>query len=267
MPASPVTTGARHARALLRLVLGCALAGAASAAAAAGSAGDPPAPFEPLEQLEIEAGAWSAEMITDIAAGPLSSELQFTRGVSDALAVALEIESEAGGGRLAIDQIGLTALVRLTGQDAAPVAAGALVKFAAGGDGRLAGAALGLVAERDVGPWAASANLTLRHQRDDGAAGHALDYAWSLKRRLGGAIALGAEGGGPLAVSAALGDRRHFIGLSLAVHTAHGLGVTRDFALALLREASLGHAATVLRCAIQLDFVPRPPRATPRREP
>ncbi|MEO7635986.1 MAG: hypothetical protein ABIS38_10120 [Sphingomicrobium sp.] len=264
MPASTVITRAGRARLLVRLALGCAAAAGWASAAAA----DVAVPFEPLEQHEIEAGAWSAEMITDIASGALSSELQLTRGISDAFAVELEIDGDVGRGRFAVEQVGLTALVRLTGDDSAPVAAGAVVKLAAGGDGRFAGAALGLVAERAAGPWAAAANLMLRERREDGAAGRALDYAWSLKRRLGAGIALGAEGGGPLANSAALGDQRHFIGLSLGYQSDHGRGVARDLAVSLLREASRrGAAATVLRCAIQFDFMPRSAWSSHRQLP
>lgn len=213
---------------------------------------------EQIDQLEPGGGEWQAEYFGTFGpGGEREHALETMFGLTDRLAVGVEIEAEYSEGAIAIDTAGLKALYRLTG-DAAPVALGLQVQLGFNDHARLAQAEARLIAEVQSDAWWAQANVMFRHSREDGENATGLAYAWSLQHSLGASAWLGLESSGqfaPLWRSAGAGaEAGHFAGPSLTFEWEMQGGNEIEFGLAYFRKIGGDGPPGSGRIFVQLGF-------------
>lgn len=140
------------------------------------------------------AGRWSLEYNgqfgrTGGAERPHSVEL--FRGVSERVAVGVEVEGESEGGEFAIEELGLGAIIALTGKDAAFQTA-MLVQAGVTTAGDFPQLEARLIARRAADRWHALGNIIVRHVDRDHRWTE-LGYAFALHREIADEIRLGLE--------------------------------------------------------------------------
>lgn len=203
----------REQRRFLALCSFIALEAASASARASGP--------EQLEQLELDGGEWQFEYSTLIGVGSQNEQsLQMLWGVTDQLAIGVEVEAEKSGGRWAFEGAAPTILYRFSdASDAIGVGIGAQIEFDS--ELRVASAEARLILEKKTRPWWVQGNLIARHGRRPEKSGAALAYGWSLSRSIGKNLWIGAEGsGGARRLSGPtpiIRDNGHFIGPALTV--------------------------------------------------
>lgn len=174
---------------------------------------------EQLEQLEPDGGRWQLEYYGVARA----HSLQALYGVSDRLALGVEIEGEAHGGRPTFEGVTPTALYRFSDADAAPFGVGVEVQAEFDPEMRLAGGEARLILEHKGRRWWAQGNAMLRASGDwrvDAAYGVAASRAIALGLWLGLEASGQAERGGGQFAGPALtlehgaGDAEVEVGLS-----------------------------------------------------
>ncbi len=212
---------------------------------------------EQLDQIEPGRGEWQAEYFgTFSKADENEQALEAMYGISDKVAVGIELEAERSDNGLAFDTLSAKALYRLTPPDAA---IGAGLQLQAGFDDHasLAEVEARLLVEAQSDRWWSQANLMLRRSREESRSGVSGAYAWSVQRSIVKGAWLGAEGSGQVGRTSCDGDGcehgGHFIGPSLTFEVEHGAGET-EIGLAAMRSISGGDAHTVARLFVQLTF-------------
>ena len=176
---------------------------------------------EQLEQLEPDGGEWQFEYSTLIGVGTEDEHsLQMLLGISDHLAIGVEVEAEWSAGRLAFEGVAPTLLYRFSdASDAVGVGVGAQIEFDSGL--RVASAEARLILEKKTHLWWAQGNLIAQHVSEEGEIGASLAYGWGLSRSIGKDLWIGAEGSGGvgrLSESASIiPDNGHFIGPAFTV--------------------------------------------------
>lgn len=234
---------------VLLLLAACLLA-----APAAGAAQAP----EQIDQLEPSRGEWQAEYFATIGRrGPSEHAIEAMYGVSDRLAVGLEIEAEYEAGELAFETLGPKALYRFTGEGA-PVAMGIQLQLGFDSDARLAEAEARLIVEAQSESWWAQGNLMVRRSSDGPWAATRLAYAWSLQHRVAKVAWFGLEASGQ---SAALWSQTgtgnepgHFAGPSLTLAWEPSPGHELELGVAYLHRLASEGAGDTARMFFQLAY-------------
>jgi hypothetical protein len=158
-------------------------------------AGAPEQTYEPGPK----AGAWQLEYNGEFG---LSGEaerghsVEVFRGISDRIALGVEVESEVSDGDFRVEEIGLGALVGLTGEGTA-VEAALLLKAGVSTDGDFPQLESRLILERDSEKWNLLGNLNLRYEKGE-ESGTSLAYAATAHRKLSEHLALGVEASGQI---------------------------------------------------------------------
>jgi hypothetical protein len=211
---------------------------------------------EQLDQIEPGKGEWQAELF-GVYGGEQAHAIEALYGVSDRIAVGMEIEAERDGGRLHVDTLAATILFRLSDPEDAPLGVGIKLQGAFGNGARLAEAEARLILERRTARWWVQADAIVRHARDDGEAGTGLAYAGSLQRTLGGDIWFGVEASGQLArlggEAALAPGGQHHLGPSLTVERRLGRGGI-EFGLAYLQRIAGRASGSAPRLFVQVTF-------------
>lgn len=178
---------------------------------------------EELEQLEPGKGEFQLEYSNLLGVrSKHEHSLQALVGISDRLAIGLEVETEWSAGSLTFEGVAPTILYRFTDPSHAigvGVGVGAQVELDA--DLRIASAESRLILEKKTRLWWAQGNLIARHVREDKESWSALGYSWGLSRSIGKDAWLGAEGSGSgvrvAGSTSAIPDDGHFVGPSLTI--------------------------------------------------
>jgi len=231
-----------------------ALAGLALAAPALALAQGP----EQIDQLEPGAGEWQAEYFGTFGpGGEREHALEAMFGLTEALAVGVELEAEVSHGAVAFDTVGAKALYRVTAEDA-PVALGLQVQLAFDDRAAMVQAEVRLIAEAQSERWWAQGNVMLRRSREDGETSIGPAYAASLQHQVTDYAWLGIEGSGAFAPLA--GERGtnaapgHFLGPSLTFEWQLAPGPEIEAGFALFRRVGGGGPRTSGRIFIQTSF-------------
>ena len=141
-------------------------------------------------------------------------------GVSDRLALGLEVEAEATDSDVDADEFGVGAILALTGEEA-PLEFALLLQAGVTANGDFPQIEARLIAEHEVGDWEFLGNLILRSE-DAEEQGVSLGYALSLHHELGKTVAIGLE---------ASGQAARLDGFEAGFDTAQYLGPSLQFSL------------------------------------
>ena len=215
---------------------------------------------EKLEQLEPDKREWQLEYFGLFGGGADEREHSFEvmTGITDRLALGVEIEASWADGALKIEGFAPTALYQFSDAIDDPVGIGIEVQAGLDRHGDFAGAEARLIAETRSSAWWLQADLILRHTRDDGMSASSVAYAGAINRAVADRLWLGVEGSGQaarLSGNAALARAgEHFLGPSLTYEL--GLGADREVEIGiayLRRLGSTGPPETV-RLNIELSL-------------
>ncbi len=212
------------------IILRAGLAALALSCATQAAAEAPEQLYEPAPAL----GEWRLEYNGQIGrteGSPRPHSLELFRGISEHIALGVEIEGEAEDGRLLVEEFGVGAIFGLTGEDA-PVEAALLVQAGVTTEGDFPQLEARLIVEHERGPWEMLGNVNVRRV-DAEEQGTSLGYAATVHRRLSDNFALGVETSGQ---AARLGG---YTGGFDAGHYA-GPSATLSFDVANGREVELG---------------------------
>jgi hypothetical protein len=228
----------------------CLLCAVPAAAAAQGP--------EQLDQLEPGRAEWQAEYFATV--GPDGEGQHATEGMfglSDRLAVGVEVEAEYQDGRLTFETLGPKLVYRFT-DGGAPIAMGMQVQLGFDPDARLAEAEARLIMAAENDNWWAQGNLMLR--RLDGGQGAAtnLAYAWSLQHAVTTFAWFGIEASGQSAPLwggvPATDEHGHFAGPSLTFEWEPSAGHELEIGFAYLHRIGGEGARGTGRVFAQLTF-------------
>lgn len=208
---------------------------------------------EQLEQLEPERGQWQAELHSRFSGSKSEGgqhSLELFRGLSEVLALGLEVEAGWDHGSLQVDEVGAIALARFTDAREDALGAGLMVGAAVGTDGRVSEIEARAIAEKITQEWWAQGNVIWRGSREDGDRSEMLAYAWSASRWIAQGLWIGLEGSGRIAGSAEPG---HYAGSALAFELELG-GREVEVGAAYLRRFGGEASAGTGRAFVQLGF-------------
>ncbi|MDH7973331.1 hypothetical protein QH494_14165 [Sphingomonas sp. AR_OL41] len=217
---------------------------------------------EQIEQLEPGKGEWQLEYYgffgkVDDDDGNEHS-LQAMAGVSEHLALGMDLQTSWSAGRLTVETIAPTALYRWSDPDNDPIGIGIELQAALDRHASLAGAEARLIVEKRSRRWWGQANLILRHTRADGATASSIAYGWSLARAVAPRLWLGAEGSGQAVrldgdpSLAPVGA--HFVGPALTWRPERPGKAEVEIGIAWLRRAAGTGPASTARLFVQLEF-------------
>ena len=212
---------------------------------------------EQLEQLEPGKGEWQLEYFGLFGGGADEREhsLQAMTGITDRLALGVEIESSWANGALKIESFAPTALYRFSDAVDDPVGIGFEIQAGLDRHGDFAGAEARLIAEKRSLAWWIQADLILRHTRDEGTSSNSVAYAWALNRAVMDRLWLGVEGSGQAArLSGSVPTREHFLGPSLTYELGLGGEREAEIGIAYLRRLGSEGPPDTARFFIQLGF-------------
>lgn len=212
-----------------------------------------------LEQLEPGRGEGQIEyqgLFESLAAAGSSHSVGVSYGLSERLALGVEIEGERESGRFELENLSVFALHRLTPAGAGPVALG--IKMSVGFDtgGHINEAEFRLIAERIGSGWWLQANLMAQGEAEHGQRSASVAFAANASREVMTDVWVGIEASGDLFRLAGSGPfaNGQFIGPAASIEV--GLGEDRELELGLvhsIRIAGQGPANS-LRMFAQLGF-------------
>lgn len=218
---------------------------------------------EQIEQLEPGKGRWQVEY--DGFFGPVGDDgegrehsLQALAGVSEHVALGMDMQTSWSQGALTVETIAPTMLYRWSDPDDDPVGIGVEVQAAFDRQAKFAGAEGRLIVEKRSRRWWGQANLILRHSRADGEAASSIAYGWSLARAVAPRLWLGVEGSGQAVrlggdpMLAPVGA--HFIGPALTWNTVRPGKAEVEIGLAWLRRTTGAGPTNTARLFVQLEF-------------
>jgi hypothetical protein len=238
-------------RGIATLIAGLCLSFAGTAAIAAGP--------EQIDQLEPDKGDWQLEYFgTFSGADENDHALEAMVGLSDKLALGIEVEGEYSNGDLRFDTVAAKALYRLTPKDA-EIGAGLQLEAAFDDRASLAEVEARLIVSSQSESWWSQGNTMLRRSTDDGRTDISGAYAWSVQRSLSKSAWLGLEGSGQVGRRSCddegcESDSGHFAGPSFTLELEHGRGAETEFGLAALRSLARGESDYVVRLFVQTTF-------------
>lgn len=236
----------------LRCLARCGLVALAAISSPALSAGP-----EQLEQLEPAGGEWQFEYSTLMGVHSEDEHsLQGLLGLSDHLAIGLEVETEWSGSRLTFDGVAPTILYRFS-DDSNAIGVGIGAQVEIGGDLTIASTEARLIVAKRTDRWWAQGNLIARHVRDEGRGGTALAYSWGLSRSVGTSFWIGAEGSGQghrlSGPASTIPDGGHFLGPSFgSEHEIAGSEV--EFGIAWLHRIAGEGPRDAARLVVQFGL-------------
>ena len=212
---------------------------------------------EQLEQLEPGKGEWQVEYFGLFGDGADEREhsFQMMAGVTDRLALGVEIESSWAGSALKIESFVPTALYRFSDAVEDPVGIGLEIQAGIDRHGDFAGAEARLIAEKRSSAWWIQADLILRHSRDEGSSSNSVAYAWALNRAVTDRLWFGVEGSGQAArLNGSVPAHEHFLGPSLTWEVGLGGEREAEIGIAYLRRLGSEGPPDTARFFIQLGF-------------
>jgi hypothetical protein len=173
---------------------------------------------EPLDQLEPEKGEWQLEYYGQFGSTVAAERLHVVEGyygISDAIAVGVELEGEVSGGDFEFEGVGLNLLYRFDQAEDGKIATGLLLSSGVSTHGKLSEAEARFIVDATGESWSANANVMLRHVNEGGDKGEMLAYGWNLSRTVSKNLRLGVEGSGQAARLGGFSggmEKAHFVG-------------------------------------------------------
>lgn len=208
---------------------------------------------EQLDQIELDEGQWQAEYFGSFSGGEGQGHaLELMTGLSDRLALGFEIEGQAEGQAIRVENLGPKIQYRFTSRDM-PLAMGLQFQAGFGRGAVLTELEARLIAEWRGAHWWGQADAMLRRSAEEGAVEITSAYGWSLQRRIGGAVWFGAEGSGTLA-GGTPEDAAHFIGPSLTFEVETASGHEIEVGLASLATVRGAGPPALLRLFVQVTL-------------
>lgn len=152
---------------------------------------------EQLEQLEPDGGQWQFEYYGLAARGAEDQHsLQALYGISDRLALGVEVEAAWSDEELELEGIAPTALYFFSHPEEDAIGIGVEGQAELDSDFDLASLEARLILEKRTPGWWLQGNAMLRHEREGGDWQTGLAYGWAVSRALGEGVWLGLEGSG-----------------------------------------------------------------------
>lgn len=218
----------------------------AALAAPAGAAGP-----EQVEQLEPEGGEWQAEAALLSARGAGSTpSFQILRGVSDRVALGVEIEREEG----TIASVAPTLLYRFS-DPASGLGVGVVAQVDLGAGLTPVGGETRLIVERKAPRWWGQANAIVDLERENKATAATLAYSWRVSRAVGPSLWLGAEGSGQaLRLAGPAEERGHYVGPALTLVEELRSGAEVEVNASFLRRFAGEGPRGALQLSLQVGF-------------
>jgi hypothetical protein len=179
-------------------------------------------------------------------------------GLSNTLALGIEVEGEYSNGDLLFDTVAAKALYRLTPKDAA-IGAGIQLQVAFDDDASLAEVEARLIVSAQSETWWSQANAMLRRSTEAGRTDINGAYAWSVQRSILKNAWLGLEGSGQVGRRSCEdgeceSDSGHFVGPSFTLEVEHGGGSETEIGLAALRGLARKESDYIVRLFVQTTF-------------
>jgi hypothetical protein len=203
-------------------------------------------------EFEIEYNGQAGD--GDPAARPHS--LEVFAGVSDRIAIGIEVEGEMEEGKFRTEEYALGVLIGLN-DETAPVTFSVLVQAGLDRDGNFPQSQLRLIAEHGGESWNWNGNLIARRRKGD-ESGSAIAYATTLHYQLAEQVAFGIEASGQAArLSGFSGgfDKAHYLGPSLQLKLGKEGGPEVELGIKYLRRIDHGSAyRDTLRLTAGLSF-------------
>ena len=225
---------------------------------AAGSSPAQAAGPEQLEQLEPGGGEWQFEYHSLIGRGSEDEHsLQTLKGVSDHLAIGVEVEAEWSAGTLKFDGFAPTVLYRFSdGSNRIGIGVAAQVEFA--GDLSIASTEARLILEKRSRRWWGQGNLIVNRLSEDGESGIGLAYGWGLSRSIAADVWVGAEGSGQAArlagSASAIPEGGHFFGPALTIEHELDSGSEFEIGIAYLHRIAGEGPLDAARLFVQFNL-------------
>ena len=202
------------------------------------------------------ARGWSLESNSQFGrGGERAHSVELLRGFGERLALGVEVEAEAGGGEFAVEELGVGALIGLTGEEA-PLQLAGLIQVGVTPGGDLSQVEARLIGEHGRGSWRVLGNAIVRRTLAD-EHGTSLGYAFIADHRLGETFRLGVEASGQAARLGGFAhsfERAHYAGPSAALELE--LAGEREVKLGLkyLTRVDGGGEGGMLRVVAELEF-------------
>jgi hypothetical protein len=215
---------------------------------------------EGLDQLEPDAGEWQLEyngQFGSTKAAERPHEIEAYYGVSDKLAIGVEVEGEAEDGDFSVGEFGVSLLYRFTEADDGELGAGLMVSAALGDDGGLSEAEARFIVEQKSDKWWLQGNAMLRHANEDGDKGELLAYGWNVSHAVAGNFWFGLEGSGQAARLGGFAgglDKAHFAGPAAVVEIEPSESSEIEIGLAWFRRLGDEGPRNAARLFVQMSF-------------
>jgi hypothetical protein len=215
---------------------------------------------EHLDQLEPGNGEWQVEYAGQFGSSETVERphgIEAYRGISDAIAVGVEIEGEVDDGDFRVGEFGLSLLTRFGSQEEGELGTGALLSASIDDEGNLSEAEARVIVEQKGDAWWGQANAMLRHVNEGGEKGELLAYGWNISRAVTDNVWLGVEGSGQAARLGGFAggfERAHFAGPALLVELEPAEDKELEIGLAWFRRLGDNGARNTARLFVQFGF-------------
>ena len=189
--------------------------------------------------------------------GERPHSLELFYGLTDQLALGMEVEAEAAGAELVVEELAVGAIVDLAGDEEAAAQLSLLIQAGVTTDGDLPQLETRLIGEHLAGKWRALGNLIVRHTEGD-ESGTSLGYAMLIEREIAEDLRFGLEASGQAARLSGFREgfeSAHYAGPSVSF--GYELDEERELELGLkyLKRLDAGHAYDEsVRLAVEFEF-------------
>jgi hypothetical protein len=215
---------------------------------------------ELLDQLEPGNGEWQAEYHGQFGSSETYERphgIEVYRGISDAIAIGVEVEGEVDDGDFRVGEFGLSLLTRFGNPEAGALGTGVLMSASINDEGKLSEAEARFIIEQKGDKWWGQANAMLRHANEDGEKGELLAYGWNLSRAVTENAWLGIEGSGQAARLGGFAggfDRAHFAGPAMMFEVEPAEDKELEIGLAWFRRLGDNGPRNTARLFVQFGF-------------
>jgi hypothetical protein len=178
-------------------------------------------------------------------------------GITDRIALGVEVETEAEDGDLKYGEAGVSLLYKLNEAGEGELGTGVMLSARVDGDGTLSEAEARFIAEQQNDTWWGQANVMLRHSNEDGEKGELLAYGWNLSRSVADQLWLGLEGSGQVAKLGGFDggfEKGHFAGPALTYEWEPSEDTEVEFGLAWFRALGDEGPRNTGRLFVQVSF-------------
>lgn len=215
---------------------------------------------DPQELEQLEPGGGELQLEYQGLFGPNEAStgrahsLGINYGVSQRLALGVEVGGERSGTDLSVEEFELSAVLRLNAPQEGALGLGVKISGALDAEGRFSEAEARLIAEQIESNWWLQGNFGVQHEREDSDDLTSLFYIANASRAVAPNFWLGIEASGDVARISGTGDfaSGHFIGPSATIE----VGDSPELELGVVYFARIAGAgpANSLRVFAQLEF-------------